>query len=201
MFKSILVLESSWESDSLEPFSVWPLVNGFANASGIRAYHRNFDNTDSFCHWIKVFNNKKNNYPMPKLLYIAAHGKDNQICATGNNINRETIFATLKKSKNIEYVHFGSCLFGNISNLKSLLDKAKHIKMAAGYKEKVDWVDSTTFDLMLWQRISTRDEKDKNKKLQTVVENFVNNEVKVLAENLGFRCRYRYGREAKTIVC
>jgi len=199
MFKSILVLESTWESDSLEPFSVWPLVDGFANATGIKAYHKNFDNTLSFIHWIEVFNKKDNNYPSPKLLYIAAHGLNNKIIATGNNISRRTIFSILKKSRNIEYVHFGLCSFGNKENLFMLLNKSKHIRMAAGYKETIGWVDSTTFDLMLWQRIITREEKDKSKKLQTVIEDFVKNDVKGLAEKLGFRCSYRYGKDVKYI--
>jgi hypothetical protein len=199
MFKSILVLESAWVKNSLKPISVWPLVEGFANASELKAFHRNFSDTDSFKYWIKIFNNKKNNYPSPKLLYIAAHGTHNQICSTGNNINRDTIFTTLKKAKNIEYVHFGSCLFGNNENLLLLLKNARHIRMAAGYNESVDWVDSTAFDLMLWQRISTRDETVKNKKLQTVVEDYVNNDVTGLAHKLGFRCKYRYGKAVGAI--
>ena len=199
MFKSILVLESAWEKNSLKPISVWPLVEGFANANNIKAFHRSFNDTDSFKYWIRIFNNKRNNYRSPKLLYIAAHGTHNQLCSVGNNINRDTVFNTLKKSKNIEYVHFGSCLFGNSENLQTLLKKASHIRMAAGFNEAVDWVDSTAFDLMLWQRISTRDENVKNKKLQTVVEDYVKNDVAGLAKKLGFRCRYRYGKAVRAI--
>ncbi len=199
MFKSILVLESTWEKNSLKPISVWPLVEGFANAAELKAFHRNFSDTESFKYWISIFNNKKNNYPSPKLIYIAAHGTYNQVSSIGNNINRDTIFNTLKKAKNIEYVHFGSCLFGNNENLQTLLKTARHIRMAAGYNESVDWVDSTAFDLMLWQRISTREENVKNKKLQTVVEDYVNNEVAGLAKKLGFRCKYRYGKSVRSI--
>lgn len=200
MFRSILVLESPWESKSVKSTSVWPFISEFANAMDLYAYHQIFTDTKSFCHWINVFNKEKN-ITMPKLLYVAAHGGVKQICALENKINGSTIIEKLKKSKTINYVHFGSCLFGNIGNLELLLKKVKHIKMAAGYKETVDWVDSTAFELMLWQRIVTREEDTKNLKLHTIVNKFVDDEVPDLAKNLGFRCSYRYGKGIKTIAC
>jgi len=200
MFRSILVLETPWVTESVKSASVWPFISEFANAMDLYAYHQIFTDTNSFCHWINVFNKEKN-ITMPKLLYIAAHGGVGQICGLKNRINGSTIIEKLKKSKTINYVHFGSCLFGNIPNLESLLKKAKHIKMAAGYKKTVDWVDSTAFELMLWQRIATRVDDTKNLKLHTIVKEFVKDEVPGLAISLGFRCSYRYGKVIKTIAC
>ena len=192
MFKSILVLESPWDYDSVKSKSVWPFVSEFANAMCLHAHHQIFTDTKSFCHWINVFNEEK--LTAPKFLYVAAHGGVGQICGLKNKINGNTIIEKLKKSKNINYVHFGSCLFGNKPNLELILKKVSHIRMAAGYKESVDWLDSTAFDLMLWKRIAFRVNENKNQKLHSIVSDFVMNEVPGLSENLGFRCSCRYGK-------
>ena len=127
MFKSILVLESPWDSDSVYSKSVWPFVSEFARAMAPQAFHQSFSNKKSFLHWVQQFNSEK----IPggnKLLYVAAHGTDGRISGLRESINGKTICDALQKAKNIKYVHFGSCLFGSEANIESLLKVAKHIK-------------------------------------------------------------------------
>jgi len=151
MFKSILVLESPWNADSVQGMSVWPFVNEFANARELSAFHRKFSDKRSFRHWVDVFSTER--VPSPKLLYVAAHGEDNRIGGLKRAINGKTICDTLMKSTDIQHVHFGSCLYGSPGNLDSLMKAAGHIKSAAGYDQYVEWVDSTLFDVMLLGRL------------------------------------------------
>jgi len=191
MFKSILVLESIWDSTTVKSKSVWPFVSEFANVNGINAYHQVFTDKDSFCHWIKLFD--KERATKPKLLYIATHGNIARISGLNHEINFNTILSEIRKTKTIQYVHFGTCYIGNPENLKLLLEKSKKVTMVSGYNKEVDWIDSTLFDIMLWGRIISRENNDKGKKSHSVVKDFVSEEVLGLADNLGFQFAYRYG--------
>jgi hypothetical protein len=194
MFRSILVLESPWDPKSVRSKSVWPFASEFANAVGLDAYHQMFVDKASFHHWVRRYHAAKS--PGPKLLYVAAHGSDGRIAGLRRSINGGTIAESLRLARSIEYVHFGSCFFGSADNLDGLLASARHLKWAAGYDKAVDWVDSTLFDIMLWGRIAARDPKDrftKGKKTHTLTENLLG-QTKGLAQDLGFRFHYRYGK-------
>lgn len=191
MIKTIFVLESTWNSENpLENCSVMPFVSEFAKQRNIKAYHQVFTDSKSFAHWVKHFNKAASS---SSLLYIAAHGNSNSIEGLQGHIKSVTVLDALKKAKNIKYLHFGSCLFGGEINLKWILKNAKHFHWAAGYNKSVDWVDSTLFDILLWGRISARDEESKNIKTHTIVKDIVDNQVSGLTETLGFTYCYRYG--------
>jgi hypothetical protein len=192
MFKSILVLEAPWDTDTVKSKSVWPFVSEFANVMNIEAYHHVFSDKASFTSWIKQYN-KEIDVPTPKLLYIAAHGSQDGI----SGIDRATINNTLKNKSNIKYVHFGSCLYGTEKNLESLLKVATHIKWAAGYEKKVDWIDSTIFDIMLWRRIAVHEKHNKGHKFYTMTNDFIKN-VYEIAKELDFRMQYRIGNKIQT---
>lgn len=193
MFKSILVLESPWNSQSLKSTSVWPFVSEFANVIGIKAYHQAFLDKESFLHWVKKYNDE--DVPSPKLLYVAAHGDKGRISGLLKGINSLTISDALEKSENIRYVHFGSCLFGKEENLESLLHSAKHLHWVAGYESSVDWIDSTVFDILFWRRMYARDEDNKGFKSQTIANDMLSNEIPGLAKSLAFRFHYRHGKK------
>jgi hypothetical protein len=197
MFKTMLVLESPWEDCSVESTSVWPFVSEFARVREIKAFRQSFSDVKSFKHWVNCFHKEK--LRGPKLLYIAAHGTDGRISALKASINGKTIAATIKRAKSIEYVHFGSCLFGTNKNLTALLKNAKHLKWAAGYESSVDWVDSTLLDILLWGRIESRDDGSKGKRTHTLAAELLC-EVGGLAKALGFRFQYRYGNKIKSLI-
>lgn len=196
MFKSILVLESPWNSDSVESKSVWPFVNEFARATGLSAYHQTFLDKNSFEHWVSQYN--KEDIVSPKLLYVAAHGGSGRISGLQKEINSKTIISTLKKAKNLKFVHFGSCLFGTENNLETLLCEAKHLHWAAGYEKSVDWVDSTLMDVMFWRRIASRDEDTKGRKTHSITRELIA-AIPGLVNALGFRLQYRYGDKISSI--
>jgi hypothetical protein len=193
MFTTIFVLESSWDKEKpLTHSSIMPMINEFAKQRGIKAYHQVFTDTRSFRHWIKEFNKVSNS---KTLLYIASHGTEDCLYGTISGIKKTTIIHALKNAKKIQYVHFGACLFGNINNLKAILNNATHLNWAAGYRKSVDWVDSTLFDLLLWGKITPngRSDEQKNIKTHTIVNELLNNQAKGLADELGFEFAYWYG--------
>ncbi len=191
MFKSLLVLESPWDRKSVRSKSVWPFVSEFARVYDIPAFFQGFSDKDSFQHWIRRFHKEK--FSGPKLLYVAAHGSTGSIGGLLHDIYGKTIMESLKAARSIRYVHFGSCAFGSAEKLETLLNTAKGLVWAAGYEEDVDWVDSTLFDVMFWNRIAVRDRDSKGRHFQKLIGHFVE-EVPGLASKLGFRFSYRRGR-------
>lgn len=196
MFKSILVLESPWDSESVKSPSVWPMVREFASARGLKAFHQTFFDTRSFQHWVRAYNSEP--ISGPKLLYVAAHGDNGRLSGLKKDINRSTIISTLEDCNNIKFVHFGSCLFGSEKNLKELLFEAPHISWAAGYDERVDWIDSTLFDILFWGRIESRYGDTRGRRTHTLVADLLQ-QVHGLADQLGFRLQYRYGDAIKSV--
>lgn len=193
MFKSILVLESTWDHASLDQISVWPFISEFANVKNIKAYYKPFSNKAALEHWVKQYN--QDPIAGGKLLYIAGHGEKGTISGLKSNINGASIREMLKNCPNIQYVHFGTCSFGSRKNLESLLYEIDHLRWAIGYDEEVNWIDSTLFDIMVWNRIAARDPDDeaiKGKKSHTLIKELVDIHVDGLAKSLGFSFQYRY---------
>jgi len=190
MFKSILVLEAPWSSDSVESSSVWPMIREFAAVRGIKAFHQTFFDKASFEHWVEAYD--KEEVAGPKLLYIACHGRNGQLGGLSKNLNRSSVQKAVQNASNISFVHFGSCWFGSENNLHELMEAAPHLRWAAGYDKPIDWLDSTLFDILLWGRIESRDADTHRKKTHTLAGELIG-QVQGLADQLGFRFQYRYG--------
>ena len=192
-------MESSWDQeDPFQHYSLMPIVSEFAKQRKIETYHKVFTDAKSFKHWIETYNNLCKG---GSLLYIAAHGYKASLCGLNCRINKQTITNAIAKARNIQFVHFGSCLFGNEENLKSILKKATNLSWIAGYDKSVDWVDSSLFDIFLWSRITPhgRGSSDKNLKTHTIVKNIIELQVAGMVKELGFKFVYRYGKNIESV--
>lgn len=200
MFKSILVLESTWDNESLSQMSVWPFISEFANIKNLNAYYKAFSNKASLEHWVRLYNQES--MPGSKLLYIAGHGSIGTISGLKSNINAATIRDLLKHCPDIQYVHFGTCNFGNQRNLETLLYDVEHLRWAIGYDKSINWIDSTLFDIMVWNQIAGRDpEKDsiKGRRTHSLVKELLDEHVGGLATQLSFTFQYRYGDKIEVV--
>ncbi|HCF58895.1 MAG TPA: hypothetical protein DFS52_13000 [Myxococcales bacterium] len=195
MIKSILVLESPWDTESLRSMSVWPFVSEFCQIVGIEPLFRTFHDSASLSHWVDVYHNE--HQASSKLLYIAAHGHRSRLSAL-TAVNHSTVADILKRAKSVEYVHFGSCSFGNEESLRRLMKNARHVRWIAGYgTADISWVESTLFDILFWHRVLVRDDDHKYKHQTTMMtELFQNNP---LAKDMGFTVCYRRGRTVCTL--
>jgi hypothetical protein len=173
------------------------MIRAFAAARGIKAFHQTFLDRASFQHWVDVYD--KEPIAGPKLLYVASHGGNGQLAGLRDVINRTTVVQTIAQAENIRFVHFGSCFFGSEANLKKLLEEAPHLGWAAGYDKSVEWVDSTLFDIFFWGRIESRDDATKGRRTHTLVAELVD-QVRGLADELGFRLQYRYGQSINSVT-
>ena len=192
MIRSILVLESPWDVQSVRSTSVWPFISEFSRIYGPEAFHQTFTDTQSFRHWVHCFNREKCHGD--KLLYIAAHGSQGRIAGLKRKINGRMLSSILKDCSSISHAHFGSCFFGTDSNLRSLLSTVPHLRYVAGYSKDVDWIESMSLDLLMLARLSRRELNEKHARTASMMKELVST-VSGLSDALGFTFAYRYGAD------
>ncbi len=128
-----------------------------------------------------------------KYIYIGAHGDDDCIVATGENISRTVIRNQLKQLSYgaIEGLFFGSCLFGNEDNASFLLgsDEKTTIKWVAGYTTSVDWMESSALDILFWSTFYGMSGTP-IERIEATAEN-ISKMAKGLIKNLGFQIYVR----------
>ena len=189
MFKSIMVLEATWDSTSVESYSVFPLVDVFARVCGVTVYHQTFTDKRSFSHWVRIFDKSK--APKPRLLYLASHGGIRKIEGLRQGIEFNAVRRACRSATGIKYVHFGTCYFGNRTNLSKLLRSCNQLRWVAGYDTSADWIEGIFVDLLLWRHLLIR-EKNRGKKFQSIVKELAQ-EHPWLVQNTGFQFQYRCG--------
>jgi len=188
----LLVLEAPWNDDTIRSTSVWPFASEYCRVHGIEAHRQHFTDLASFRHWVRCYNAER--LDGRRLLYVAAHGSHGSLSALTRSLNASSVIDTLADAPKIDYVHFGSCLFGNPGNLDRLMQRAEHLRWAAGYDVEIPWVESTAFDLMFWSKVDGSREDDETPRRQPhrgVADLLAY--TGPLAERLGFRFHYRRG--------
>lgn len=191
MIDHLLVLEAPWDSGSIRSTSVWPFVSEYCRVHGIEAHRQHFTDLASFRHWVRCYNDEK--LEGRRLLYVAAHGNPGSLGALTRSLNASSVIDTLAEAPRIHYVHFGSCLFGNHANLERLMQRATHLRWAAGYEVEIPWIESTAYDLMFWSKVDgTHDADEPRRQPHTGVAELLGY-TGPLAEKLGFRFHYRRG--------
>ncbi|RYC30861.1 hypothetical protein D3273_16885 [Lichenibacterium minor] len=88
-------------------------------------------------------------------LYIASHGNQSELGGVGGaRISRTELrnaFRNKNTDGNIIGIYFGSCLIGNVDNAAFFLE-GTNLMWIAGYKESVDWIDSSAIDMIFWSK-------------------------------------------------
>lgn len=191
MIDSILVLESEWEKTSLNEVSVKKFFDGFTDLYEISFYYKPFHDVKDIEHWLNVYDRlrKKN-----KLLYIAAHGERGRLEVIHKSINISTLQRVIKKHKSIRYLMLGSCLIGHKNNIEKFLKQNKNLVWVAGYDKRINWIDSTVYDILFLSRLLTKEDR---KKFHTAVNKLVNKELTDFVRSLGFNFAYRYGQSIR----
>jgi hypothetical protein len=193
----LLVLEAPWNGDTIRSTSVWPFVSEYCRVHDIEAHRQHFTDLASFRHWVRCYNDEK--LDGRRLLYIAAHGNPGSLGALTRSLNASSVIDTLAEAPKIDYVHFGSCLFGNPGNLDRLMQRAAHLRWAAGYDVEIPWIESMAFDLMFWSKVDgTHDEDAPRRQPHRGVTDLLGYTDK-LAGKLGFRFHYRRGAQVLSL--
>lgn len=159
------VIESRWWSDGNH--SVRPLFEALA---GIH-----YDNPSAF--YYDMFSEKQSlssglrmrcRDSQTQVVYLATHGSDNSIGgASGETITRtelRNMLITHNNTKQVKGLYLGTCLMGNQSLAKFLLEEAgTNLDWVAGYKEKVDWIDGSAIDMIFFSKLAEEYRKNSSR--------------------------------------
>jgi hypothetical protein len=103
-------------------------------------------------------------------IYIGAHGDENSIVGLDDASISRTKFRNMliKSNENgiIKGIYFGSCLIGTEKNAAFWLTENSdtNIEWIAGYRESVDWIDSSAIDMIFWSKYLYERKQNKSRK-------------------------------------
>lgn len=150
MKKGIFCLEGLWKDDLKNKSTVLPILELLQKGGVCNHIHHACATKDELEFFLNKWKQESisNKYP---ILYLAFHGKKEQIYITDNNTYSLTDLAVmLKNSARAKVVFFASCetLNSNGRSIQTFLKKTKALA-AIGYKQEVDWMVATAFELLV----------------------------------------------------
>ncbi|MDB5229009.1 MAG: hypothetical protein JWN78_3202 [Bacteroidota bacterium] len=151
--KGIFCLEGFWYGDHRDPTSVLPILELINRCHKVPFLHHRCATKEEVLYslerWkMKSFNNK---YP---ILYLAFHGEKYEIKIGAYHFTLDELADVLEDKCEGVIIHFGSCLTLKVSKnkLQSFMERTKAL-CVMGYKMEVDFIESTSLDLLLFHNI------------------------------------------------
>lgn len=199
----IAVVEGKWFKDkNISIRSLFDLVSDINFDSPHEYHYEMFNNDAAFQEIIErlaVTDSVHN-------LYIAAHGNKGALVGS-NHVEislakvRNSIKRISQSDGKMHSIYFGSCSFGNQSNLESLLLSAENnqIRWVAGYTKDVDFIKSSFLDALFWN-LYIRDESEAPLQKVKNVCNTLLCDVGGMVEELGFKVLAFDGRSSNPII-
>ncbi|HEY0030390.1 MAG TPA: DUF6642 family protein [Bacteroidia bacterium] len=150
MKKGIYCLEGLWDDNVKNKSTVLPILELLEKRSVCNYVYHSCATTDELEFLLKKWKQKKiiSKYP---ILYLAFHGHKGHIYITHKNMySLAKLAETLEGSAAGKVIFFASCETLNIDERKiqSFL-KTTNAIAAIGYKQEVDWMISTAFELLV----------------------------------------------------
>lgn len=145
--KNIACLESLWNRQTENRLNVMPLLELISKTQKVNFSHLNCNTKPEFVHNLNLL--CKKNYGV---LYLAFHGSGGKIC-----LNDETEIDFIELADLMDHnfadwlVHFSSCgVFRKKKDLATFVELT-NVAMATGYTKNVDWIESASLELLLFQ--------------------------------------------------
>jgi hypothetical protein len=165
----IFAMESIWSDKVDRPFpSVDSVLNVLKGNTVLFNYTvLNCNTREELFHSLKL---AKKNSKQFRTLYFASHGHPYGLSISRSSKERielDELAEVLCTDFSLWAVHFGSCSVLNVkeSLIKDFMDKTK-IRMITGYAEDVDWMESSSFELLFFSYLTQHyDDLDSFKKM------------------------------------
>lgn len=143
---NLIVAEGHWEDYSNQTVkSLFDLLSDLLKSNGHAYKYVQFADPKGFVSCIDhIYDSDEHQY-----LYIGSHGDHDGIygSSSAKPLDVSEIKANLHEFAGL---YLGTCQFGTPENLIDFVDDSKLI-WCAGYKNSVDWVDSSALDMAFWK--------------------------------------------------
>ncbi len=150
MKKGIFCLEGLWTNNLNNKSTVLPILELLQKGGVCNHIHHTCATKEELEFFLNRWKQESISSKYP-ILYLAFHGKKEQIYITDDNTYSLTDLALmLKNSAKGKVVFFASCetLNSNGRSIQTFLKKSKALA-AIGYKQEVDWMVATAFELLV----------------------------------------------------
>lgn len=142
---NLIVAEGHWSNYSNHTVKgLFDLLSDLLKSNQHSYKYAQFADPNAFNSCIKQLKNATHKY-----LYIGSHGYLDGIYGA-NEANPLTYTIIKNRIANLRGLYLGTCLFGQSEILTKFL-KDTDLVWCAGYKNSVDWVDSSALDLAFWK--------------------------------------------------
>lgn len=128
-----------------------------------------------------------------KYAYIATHGDHNNLIFEINDqkLKRSDLRSILHEIKQIngstlKGLYLGACSIGSKKVADYLFEGDICVNWICGYKEQVDWVKSSAFDMLFFNELINRSEGKTEMQTIQCVSNYIRDNAMGLAIQLGF---------------
>jgi hypothetical protein len=149
--KNIACLESLWNTDLEDRWSVRPILDVVVNTYDLKLAHLTCNTEPEFTYNLRMLG-KRRSYA---ILYLAFHGSPGTMyLADGSEVTLEALQEMMASRFTDWIIHFGSCSTIAVSKerLRSFVTTTE-TSMVMGYTKDIDWIESSAFDLILFQAL------------------------------------------------
>lgn len=149
--KHIACLESLWNSDLEDRWTVRPILEVIANIQELKLAHLSCNTEAEFAYNLRMLG-KRRSYG---ILYLAFHGAPGELyLADDSALSLEALQEQMGTRFAGRILHLGAC-----STMRVPADRleafvaATGLTMLLGYTRDVDWIESSAMDLLLFQAL------------------------------------------------
>jgi hypothetical protein len=155
MKKGIYCLEGQWNQNNIQDkSSVLPILELMERTGYCNYIYHNCATIEELEYYLEKWKNKKICSKFP-ILYLAFHGQMGHIFITKKKkYSLDEIGDFLAGKCYGKVIYFGSCSTFDLNkrNIKNFLEKTDAIA-AIGYKNDIDWIQSTACDLFVFEAL------------------------------------------------
>lgn len=146
--KGIFCIEGLWDTDLKDKSTVRPILELLQAREQIPFIYRDCATVEELEFYAKMWTLRK--YESFPILYLAFHGKQNLIMIGSEEYSLKDLTELLKGRCYNTIIIFGSCSTLDIrKNVLSKFLRATDALAVCGYRNDVDWLEATAFELLL----------------------------------------------------
>ena len=177
--KEVFCVEGDWSKDLKDEASVLAVLMFMKQNRDINYIHRHCGTRENLAYYLKQSQLKK--YKDYSILYIAFHGKPNQILIGKEFVTLDELAEMLGPNCHNKIIHFGTChtLNTDLRHIKRFLRKTNAL-CVCGFGKEIKFVEGCVFDILLIDMLQEFRNIDS-------VENLIKVHYYSFAQKLGFK--------------
>jgi len=146
--KEVFCLEGDWSKNLKKQTSVQAVLMFLKQNRDIEYIHRHCGTRGNLQYYINQWQQKR--YKKYSILYLAFHGKPNQILIGKEIITLDELAKMLGPNCHNKIIHFGTChtLNTDLRHIKRFLKKTNAL-CVCGFGKEITFVEGSVFDILL----------------------------------------------------